>query len=264
MIAIKCPKCQKLLRVRPEMAGKAARCPGCQQAFAVPAPRPANSPANSPASSSASKPAGPVILPDDPDDYVSELDVVESPPAPPPRALRASTSQAVTAKPPDEVEDDEPIEADVEEEDDTESTSTGPAKPRRRRRRKRRASEDENPLLENFRYYTAAFGILPWIVGATLLIWIFLLGVSLLLPPVVFLAMVLGFVVYMTGWVWLVITAFRDDTFQGMLVVFLKIYGLVYIFLNLNETWKPAVLLFLGLFMEVASFVFSLFLFRNA
>ena len=37
MISFSCPHCNKALRVKDELAGKRGKCPGCGQAFAIPA-----------------------------------------------------------------------------------------------------------------------------------------------------------------------------------------------------------------------------------
>ena len=42
---IKCPKCQKILKLADTLAGKKVRCPSCQQAIVVPQPRPKAKPA---------------------------------------------------------------------------------------------------------------------------------------------------------------------------------------------------------------------------
>jgi serine/threonine protein kinase len=38
MIAVDCPRCRKHLKVKPELAGKKVRCPGCKQTVAIPVP----------------------------------------------------------------------------------------------------------------------------------------------------------------------------------------------------------------------------------
>ncbi len=53
--SLKCPKCDKTLKVREELAGRKAGCPYCQEAFVVPRPKPREEPKKQPAAPS---PAG--------------------------------------------------------------------------------------------------------------------------------------------------------------------------------------------------------------
>lgn len=41
MIAFSCSHCQRELRAKDDMAGRAVKCPGCGQATRIPAPAPA-------------------------------------------------------------------------------------------------------------------------------------------------------------------------------------------------------------------------------
>lgn len=204
----------------------AVRCPTCAKVLSI-RPEMAGKAARCPGCAKpfavprlASVAAGPA---DEPAEMVSELDVVEEVPPTP---------------------DEVPIEADVEE-------PANPAKPRKRRRRRKRADAG-NPVLDEARYWLVAFGLFPWVTAGLCFVWLVLMVVGLLLPPVVVLAWVLAAGMASAGWVWIVLAAFRDDTFHGVLCVATP-YWLIYPFLNLQEAWKPAILVALGVVMQVVS-----------
>jgi phage FluMu protein Com len=129
--------------------------------------------------------------------------------------------------------------------------ATGRDRPRRRRRRRRRRRDEGNVVLETFHYYTASFGVFPWVMAGLLLMSCCMGGVGLLAPGLPIIVVVFGAVLYNVGWFWLVITAFRDDTFHGMLCLVTHFYALAYIFINLEEAWRPATVMILGIFVAL-------------
>ena len=54
---------------------------------------------------------------------------------------------------------------------------------------------------------------------------------------------------------WILIIAFQDEPIQGVLCFMLHLYWIAYVFMNLEETWKPAVLIVLGIVLSVGGFV---------
>jgi hypothetical protein len=51
------------------------------------------------------------------------------------------------------------------------------------------------------------------------------------------------------------VVAFRDDTFHGMICLLTHLYWIAYTFVNLEEAWKPAVLMVLGIVVALSGWV---------
>src|SRR5262245_4860000 len=224
-----CPECRKLLRAPEAHAGKSVRCPNCQVQFRTPA---------APAASAATAPATPPV-PRPPEPREDE-------PLSLPLADEDDKPAAVTPKAPNRVgpgpDDTLPETVDSDPDDSAEAE---PARRKKKRRKKRRKKSDS--LLDTFQYYTAAFGVFPWVVLGLLGAMVLLGGLSLLVPPVSLLLIGLGVAVYMSGYFWFVMVAFRDDLFHGYMCVLTHFYWFIYLFLNLEEAWRPTALMVLGI-----------------
>jgi hypothetical protein len=88
-IQLRCPECNKPLKVREELAGKKVKCPGCGKPVPVPAAEP-----------------------EEPEPVVEEVE--EAPPPKPAKAAKAALTTKPKAKP-EPVEEDEPDEDEGDE-----------------------------------------------------------------------------------------------------------------------------------------------------
>jgi hypothetical protein len=135
---------------------------------------------------------------------------------------------------------------ELEQNSTPESATEPSSRPRRKKRRKRRRKQASG-FLETFRYYTEAFGAFPWILLGLLGVCVGCGGVSLLFPAVSLAMIGLGVVLYLGGWCWFVVVAFKDDSYHGVLCMVTHFYWPVYLFLNLEEAWKPTAIMVLGI-----------------
>ena len=79
-----------------------------------------------------------------------------------------------------------------------------------------------------------------------------LIGLLLLLiAPFLFamLCLLAGLVLSVVGHFWIVVVAFREDTFQGLLVWLMPVYWWVYVFTHWEETWLGFAIWGLGCFL---------------
>jgi hypothetical protein len=110
---MKCPKCQKSLKLGDGLAGKRVRCPACQQPFVVPQPEP----------------------------EPEELEAVEAEEEPVERAKPAAKSSRRKAEE-EEEEEDRPRRSRRRDEEEEEEEEEEEARPRRSRRSRRRDDDD--------------------------------------------------------------------------------------------------------------------------
>jgi hypothetical protein len=220
MLSLSCPRCRKPLKAAEEHAGRKVRCPGCKHEFPIPAGQKPEPPVR--------RPAAPAPLP----------------PSPIPEPL--PVSEAVRAA---EASQEQLLEVDEEPEPEAEPGEEAPR--RRKKRRKRRRRKSRGGLLDTLHYFTGSFGVFPFVLAGLVAVWLLMGVLSLLVPPVAMGVTVAGFVLYASGWLWLLIVAFGDDTFHGILCVATHFYWIAYVFINLEEAWRPVALMVLG--MLVAS-----------
>jgi hypothetical protein len=142
---------------------------------------------------------------------------------------------------------------------DREGDRPGPAPdapgPPRRKRRRRKEARGGGPG-EAWRYYTDALGVYGWSLVALAGAWAFGLLLSCLVPPAGALLLLLGSALAVLGNLWIVYVAFTDNPLYGILCFSTCLFIYVYVFMNLEETWRPAVLVLLGNLMAWSGAVF--------
>ncbi len=88
-----------------------------------------------------------------------------------------------------------------------------------------------------------AFG---WTLIGLILLWLVSLGFALVSPGQGRWLLVAGNTLLLVGNVWIGFVAYRDNHVFGMLCFGTCLFSYVYIFMNLEETWRPAALTALG------------------
>jgi hypothetical protein len=215
-LTFNCPGCARLLQVPADLAGKIVRCPACLRTVVAP-----------PAAAEQAPPAPPPPPPEE----VLSLPLADDEP----------DADWFPAQPLPTAEDEELEVEEVKSESPAERGT-----PRRRKKRKKRRRAKSGELLDGLRYFTGGLGIfLPVLLGLAGMS--LLCGVVTCLVPSLSVGMiVMGGGMYAVGWLWFLLVAFRDDSFHGVLCLVTQLYCFVYLFVNLEETWKPAALMVLG------------------
>ena len=237
MLIFLCPDCGKQLKIAETFAGKMIRCPACRHQFSAPLlPMPFD-PVPQPA------PEPPLPEPPPPPS-------VEEEPLTLPLAEEPAATTAVTANLPIPLQDDGLDGPIPEGSDPARSPDSSPA-PRRKKKKKRKRKKMEG-LLDTFRYYTDAFGVFPWVMLGLIGVWLLVAGMSFLVPALALFLTVLGGLLYLVGWFWFVVVAFRDDGYHGALCLVTHFYWIVYLFMNMEEAWRPTALMILGILVAVS------------
>jgi hypothetical protein len=122
-----------------------------------------------------------------------------------------------------------------------------------RKKRKRRRSA-ESALSEQLYYYTGAVGVFGFVLLGLFAGWLFALALTPLLPPIVHLLIYGGSVLYCVGSWWIVFIAYREDGWAGTLCLLTNLYVYVYVYSNVESTWKPAGLMLLGFLMVISGY----------
>jgi hypothetical protein len=117
-----------------------------------------------------------------------------------------------------------------------------PAPRRKRRRRKRRA----RPLRDGWRYYTGAIGAFGWSLIALTGLWLGGLALALIWPELGQGLLIAGSALVLVGNVWIAFVAYGDSQVFGFLCFSTCLFSYVYVFMNPDETWRPAALTVLG------------------
>lgn len=60
-----------------------------------------------------------------------------------------------------------------------------------------------------------------------------------------------GFIIYMIGWIWIMVVAFREGVGQGLGVLFCGPYALIFGFMRFNGLWAPTVCILMGIIAGV-------------
>jgi hypothetical protein len=127
----------------------------------------------------------------------------------------------------------------------------GPRKKKGRRKRK------ADSLRGTLRYYTDAMGLFGWILVALVGLWLVNLIAALVSPALGDALVVAGTALTLLGNVWIAFVAYKDSQVFGMLCFGTCLFTYVYIFMNLEETWKPALLTGLGFLISLSGLVVS-------
>jgi hypothetical protein len=120
-------------------------------------------------------------------------------------------------------------------------------------RRKREAGSIRGQL----RYSLGAIGPFGWFVVGLFVLWLGGLVLALVLPGLSRLLLVLGGGLVLVGNVWIGFVAYKDSQVFGMLCFFTCLFAYAYIFMNPDETWRPAALTGLGLLFTLSGLVFG-------
>ena len=70
-------------------------------------------------------------------------------------------------------------------------------------------------------------------------------------------AAVIGGIVAVVGWIWIVITAFRESTSQGLLCLFIPPYAIYYAIKRWSDSKKPLVIALVGVVILIVGIVTS-------
>jgi hypothetical protein len=130
-----------------------------------------------------------------------------------------------------------------------------------RRKRARKRVEYSNAFLENWHYYTGGLGAMVYVILGLLGLWGLATVVSVALPKAAMVFVSVGFFIYLGGYIWLIIIAFQDNPTSGMLIVagtlcwIAQLFSIVYIIMNIGETWKALILIFGGLAIFITAII---------
>jgi hypothetical protein len=129
-----------------------------------------------------------------------------------------------------------------------------------RRKKKKRPRDTGNVVLDTLTYLFGAVGVFGFVLAGMVACWLFALALTPLVPKFAILIASLGGLLQFVAWWWIVFVAFRDDARYGSLCIFTFLFAYVYIYMNLEGTWRPAALIILGLLMVVSGNVMGIFL----
>jgi hypothetical protein len=226
MVRIKCPHCGAVHDVDDSRRGQICRCGACEKDMQIPT-RATVLPVPLPDTS---------IRPDLPRNEASPFTVS---PARPERPADWSAGFA----PEDAVLFlEKQITADVPPEE----------KKQRRRRKSRRRRLQPDSLSARLRYYTGAIGTFGWILVGLLGLWLGCVALALVSPDRWRLLLTIGGGLVLIGNIWIAFIAYQDSQVFGMLCFCTFLFTYAYIFMNPQETWKPAALTGLGFLFTVS------------
>jgi hypothetical protein len=227
MIRVRCPKCGTVRDLVGEARGQVLSCAVCGQQFRLPGGD-----------------TGPAAKAPAPAREETEDEAPRSGP------VRSAKSEGVLAR------DDRAVRAEERErEEEEELDRPGPRKTKRRKRKVRRRRSD-NAVLDFFYYYTGAMGVFAWSVVALVLFWFFGAILTLLVPQAGLFLVFLGGAAASFANVWLIYIAFKDNPLYGVLCLTTCLFAWVYMFMNLEEGWRPGALIVLGVVMSLSGWMF--------
>jgi hypothetical protein len=215
MIRLQCPKCERKLAVKPAFAGRIAICPGCQATMRVPE---LQTPANDGADVEQRS--------EETEEYKERFD-------------------RVTTRPPRSEPAVDPSDRDNRPHDEPEER---PRKKKRRRKRKKKSFDLEALNFLGLDTITLIA------LGITLLGFLFI-PAAFIVPPLIFVPLVLGTVLSLVGYFWVIVIAFQDDSTQGMLCLCFGPYMLYYILVNFDETKQAGIIWVAGTVLQIAASV---------
>src|SRR5262245_57399484 len=275
MMILQCPHCKAPSRVEASSAGKVVRCPGCGQLFRVPAPSAAaEAPRPEPPAPPPEPPPVPLRLeldaplPPQKQEEYPDFEVVEDSPEPAPPTGGPEDEPLVAVELADAGAEDGDIFRVVEEPEDR------TARPRRGRAKRAArdvneedlalspaptpAYEDEadaedeplgrrrkgwNPLTDGL---IPGLGPFTTLLFAVAVVWLFLIGIALIVPAAGVLLIVVGAAGIFVGHIWFLTLAFQDDASTGMLCLFVPFYAGFFLMNNLDTAGKPFLVSALG------------------
>lgn len=113
----------------------------------------------------------------------------------------------------------------------------------------------DNPLLEQWNYWTGGLGALAYVLVGVAVIWLLGFCVTVAFPPAVAGLLFLGFGLCVVGHVWLLVMAFQDSPTTGMLCLLIGLYTWVFALMNLGETWRALLLYVIGVLVLFSGFI---------
>jgi DNA-directed RNA polymerase subunit RPC12/RpoP len=147
------------------------------------------------------------------------------------------------------------IETEAQHEDrreDREPFGVDPKKLKTQRFRKKRRKPADGPLAEYWNYFMGGLGWFVFVLAGLAACWVLGMCVGVLFPPIGQLLGLVGTIIYIIGWWWIVLVAFRDDAMYGVLCFVTILFAYVYVVMNFEGTWRPAGLMILGFLMMLS------------
>jgi hypothetical protein len=130
-------------------------------------------------------------------------------------------------------------------------------KKRGRRKKKGRRKRRADSYGGSWRYYTGTIDSFGWILIGLSGLWLASLGLALVSPGQGRWLLVIGNTLLLVGNIWIGFVAYRDSHVFGMLCLGTCLFTYVYIFMNLEETWRPAALTGLGFLFTFSGLLVS-------
>jgi hypothetical protein len=130
-------------------------------------------------------------------------------------------------------------------------------KQRRRRKKKGRRKRQADSYGGSWHYYTGAIDSFGWVLIGLIGLWLAGLGHALMSPGQGRWLLVVGNALLLVGNVWIGFVAYRDNQVFGMLCFGTCLFTYAYIFMNLEETWRPAALTGLGFLFTFSGLLLS-------
>lgn len=153
-------------------------------------------------------------------EVIEEVEAIEEPEVVAPPPLPPQPSTAIEERPPPRRRrPPAPEEEDLDEEVER--------RPRRRRRRKKRRKRSASSSMANLDLIAKI---------AVPVICVLFIAVGFLVPALLAIPVLIGFLLVMAGGVWFLIIAFQDDVMHGLLCMFVPFYSLYYLVTNFDET----------------------------
>jgi hypothetical protein len=130
-------------------------------------------------------------------------------------------------------------------------------KKRGRRKQKGRRKRQADSSGGKWRYYAGTIGSFGWILVGLIGLWLGSLVFALVSPGQGRWLLVVGNTLVLVGNVWIGFVAYRDSHVFGMLCFATCLFTYAYIFMNLEETWRPAALTGLGFLFTLSGLLVS-------
>jgi hypothetical protein len=142
--------------------------------------------------------------------------------------------------------------------DENDATEVRPTEKKRRRRKKKgRRKRQADSFGGRWRYYTGTIDSFGWILIGLIGLWLASMVLALMSPGQGRWLLVVGNTLLLVGNVWIGFVAYRDSHVFGMLCFGTCLFTYVYIFMNLEETWRPAALTGLGFLFTFSGLLLS-------
>ena len=213
---IECPNCNQRLKIDDSRAGAVATCPACQRKMRIPEVT---------TDDESTRPLSQTV-----ERQTVEPSPNDDKPAPPKRRRKPIEEDAFLS--------------DLDDSEDHEETDDDEEEWKPTRKRKKKGSQIAwgrvlgGGLMAMVRYTLAAFGLL--------VVMFITFAIAIHLPGVV---MGVGLLVYLIGYLWIIIVPFDDGALTGLLCLFLPFYGLYYLIKNWDKMKDPFLVTSAGLLL---------------